>query len=280
LGIVEDVKTISDSVHLRCFMMDTLVIPKDTWNAQNVQSPFWRLYCNADAGAFIVLADGTRFSFAPHTVYLIPAGVYFSCGNDKQFTHFYIHFDIVGIPRLTLKTLFEHPVAIPNTENPPLAERILSFAQTIAHQPTLTLAHQCQAKAFLYESIGVHLAHISEERLAISLARAEACEPVAPALEYIENHLDTPLHLSDLASSCFLSPDYFGKRFKECVGQTPIEYIQERRILEAAQRLLFSTESIENIASSCGFGNRFYLTRLFTKQMGVPPATYRKGYTP
>jgi AraC-like DNA-binding protein len=258
------VKNISDSVHLRCFGLDRLKIARGNWNAQNVQSPFWRLYCNE------------------RTVYLIPAGIYFSCGNEADFWHFYIHFDVVGIPRLTLQTLFEHPVSLSETESQPLslAERLLHFAQRIKDLPTLTLAHQCQANALLYESLGQYLSQIPQEKFAISIARAEACEPVAPALAYIEKHLNTPLRIDDLARCCFLSPDYFGKRFKECVGQTPVAYIQERRILEAAQRLLFTTESLESIAASCGFGNRFYLTRLFAKQMGVPPATYRKGYMP
>jgi AraC family L-rhamnose operon transcriptional activator RhaR len=60
------------------------------------------------------------------------------------------------------------------------------------------------------------------------------------------------------------------------VGQSPSHYIRERRVMLAAQQLLFSSASIDDIALATGFGNRFYFSRVFTRQLGVSPAAYRK----
>ena len=48
-------------------------------------------------------------------------------------------------------------------------------------------------------------------------------------------------------------------------------------MLLAAQALLFTADSIETIAATSGFANRFYFSRVFTRQMGISPAAYRRA---
>jgi len=74
-----------------------------------------------------------------------------------------------------------------------------------------------------------------------------------------------------------MSEDHFIRRFRECVGQSPAQYIQEQRVARAAQRLVFTTESIDAIAAATGFANRFYFSRVFTRHMGTSPAAYRNA---
>ena len=102
-------------------------------------------------------------------------------------------------------------------------------------------------------------------------------DPVAPALRSIEENLRDSLSTEALALRCALSTDHFAKVFQAQVGQTPARYVQERRVVVAAERLLASDEDIGGIASECGFANRFHFTRVFTRRMGTPPAQYRKG---
>ena len=64
--------------------------------------------------------------------------------------------------------------------------------------------------------------------------------------------------------------------FRERVGCTPAQYVLERRIAAAAQDLLFTNDSIEQIADRLGFANRYHLTRMFTRRVGIPPAAYRR----
>jgi transcriptional regulator GlxA family with amidase domain len=100
--------------------------------------------------------------------------------------------------------------------------------------------------------------------------------PVQPALQAIEARLEDRLTNHDLAQLCHLSEDYFIRLFRASVGQSPTQYIQSQRVRRAAQRLLFSTESIEAIAAATGFGNRFYFSRVFARHLGVAPAAYRR----
>ncbi len=59
-------------------------------------------------------------------------------------------------------------------------------------------------------------------------------------------------------------------------ARTPGQYVLERRVALAAQRLALSADAIDEVASTCGFPDRFYFSRVFAKRMGAPPAAYRK----
>ncbi|MDW8343295.1 MAG: AraC family transcriptional regulator [Verrucomicrobiae bacterium] len=79
-----------------------------------------------------------------------------------------------------------------------------------------------------------------------------------------------------LATLCHCSEDHFIRLFRRTLGQPPAQYILERRIAAATQRLAFGDESIEQIAETLGFANRYHFTRMFTRCIGVGPATYRQ----
>ena len=54
-------------------------------------------------------------------------------------------------------------------------------------------------------------------------------------------------------------------------------YQKVRGVVCTAMKLLRHTDhSIEQIARECGFGDRYYLTRIFTKHRQTTPAALRK----
>lgn len=266
--------SVSDSailgeVHLRLLKIDTLQLSEGTWTARNVCDPFWRLYRNEDDGAFLNLPNREPFDLHAGRVYLVPAGVFFSCGQSAGFRHFYLHFDVVGLPRLTLASLFDGPVGLPL--DPDFEARVSTVSAI-----TEPNAQRWRAKAIAYEALARHIETVPPTLRVRALGRAAALEPVAPALALIESSLDSALDVPTLARTCCFSTDHFARLFKSSVGQTPAAYIQSRRIERAAERLLTTDDSLETIAEDYGLGNRFYFSRVFARKMGVPPAAYRK----
>jgi len=126
------------------------------------------------------------------------------------------------------------------------------------------------AVARLFESLGPAAQRRCRQFL-------EGDEAVMPALRQIEEHFDEALDNASLARLCSLSEDHFIRRFRETVGQTPAQYVLDRRVTEAAQLLLFGTGSIDRIATRCGFPNRHYFSRVFKQRVGLPPAAYRRS---
>ena len=59
-------------------------------------------------------------------------------------------------------------------------------------------------------------------------------------------------------------------------GISPIEYIQQFRIVKAAEQLLQTNQSIKEISAAVGIENPEYFSTLFKKKTGFTPTEYRK----
>ena len=267
-------RDISDTLYLRLFEADFIVLKSDSWITQNVQSAFWRFYRNEENGAILRMPDETEFALPGRRVAMVPAGVRFSCENDSEIRHFYIHFDVLGVPSFLIQAFFAQPILL--TENVEFENRVQEFAQSLSQTQPLNLAGQCHAKSLLYEGFARALTESPQGQQRLG-ATEKRVAPVAPALAAMETRFAEPLRTSELAALCYLSPDHFTKTFRECMGRTPGEYLRNRRVLQAAQRLLFTEESLEIIAAECGFGDRNYMTRCFTQVVKIAPAAYRRG---
>lgn len=260
-------------LHLRLFEAACIPISRE-WNAQNVQSSFWRFYRNRQGGASLELDDEV-YPLDSGRLYFVPAGVHFHCRNAGPTEHFYVHFDVIGLPSIAVRELFGGPVRLP--PSPSLERAVDRLSLEITGRRVPGAAARCRLQATLYEAFAVYFDALPSVQMERSLERAARLEPVRPALEHIETHLARTISNAELAALCCLSEDYFIRRFRECVGQSPAQYVQERRVTRAAQRLLFTSDTIERIAEETGFGSRFYFTRVFTRQTGVSPAAYRKA---
>lgn len=77
------------------------------------------------------------------------------------------------------------------------------------------------------------------------------------------------------ADKLCLSPNYFGDMFKKETGKTPQEYIQEKVIEIAKERISDTEDTVSQIAYSLGFQYPQHFCRLFKKRVGCTPNEYR-----
>ncbi|SDR78036.1 AraC-type DNA-binding protein [Paenibacillaceae bacterium GAS479] len=82
-------------------------------------------------------------------------------------------------------------------------------------------------------------------------------------------------HAEKLASEIGWSVRHFHRKFKEATGKTLGNYVQDSRI-ELACRLLRNGDSVQLTAEKCGYSDRGFFTRIFTRHMGLTPREYRK----
>ena len=77
------------------------------------------------------------------------------------------------------------------------------------------------------------------------------------------------------ADKLFLSSNYFGDMFKKETGKSPQEYIQEKVIELAKERISDTADTVSQIAYSLGFQYPQHFCRLFKKRVGYTPSEYR-----
>jgi AraC family transcriptional regulator len=82
---------------------------------------------------------------------------------------------------------------------------------------------------------------------------------------------------SDLAARIGYSVQHFARLFRSLTGETPADYIQKRRLTEAARRILVESESVSTIARNSGWADYETFSRAFKRHFGICPSRARNA---
>lgn len=96
------------------------------------------------------------------------------------------------------------------------------------------------------------------------------------AINYIEENLDKSISAGELSNRFFISKYYFIRIFKAVTNYTVKEYIDKRRITEAAKKLIRNEKNIVDIAFEFGFESHETFTRHFKRFFLITPMEVRK----
>ncbi|WP_180899083.1 helix-turn-helix transcriptional regulator [Martelella soudanensis] len=77
-----------------------------------------------------------------------------------------------------------------------------------------------------------------------------------------------------LARQVGVSRTVFAQRFKRKVGTTPIAYLTRWRMMLAGERLIETSDSVAEIATSLGYTSEHAFAAAFKREMGCPPRRY------
>jgi transcriptional regulator GlxA family with amidase domain len=84
--------------------------------------------------------------------------------------------------------------------------------------------------------------------------------------------------VDSLAARAGLGTRTFLRRFTAATGVTPGEYQQRLRVARSRERLEFTRDSVEQIASSVGYEDVGAFRRVFKRVIGLSPAEYRRKF--
>src|SRR5262245_34872060 len=82
-------------------------------------------------------------------------------------------------------------------------------------------------------------------------------------LVHIQQHLDEPLPLQDLAGLAGLSPYHFHHVFSGMLGESLAKHVRRLRLERAATRLKLSRLAVIDIAQEAGYETHEAFTRAF-----------------
>ena len=143
-------------------------------------------------------------------------------------------------------------------------------------QPGGFLIAQHLAHMMLVQALRLHLAEGLTSGVGWFFALAD--QQMSAALSAIH---DDPAHrwtLPELAQRAAMSRSTFALKFKECVGETPMEYLTRWRMLLAADRLANSSDPISSIALSLGYESESAFSTAFKRVMSHAPRQYAQAH--
>ena len=101
---------------------------------------------------------------------------------------------------------------------------------------------------------------------------------IKEALAFIDRNYQRDISIEEIAAVCGLNRSYFGKVFRDAVGESPQAYLLHYRMARAAQLLKETRLPIGEIAAQVNYPNQLHFSRAFKNVHGVSPREYRQTH--
>jgi AraC-like DNA-binding protein len=123
----------------------------------------------------------------------------------------------------------------------------------------------------VYELMVTFFGELRQGRKLPKLQRAKA---------FIREHYGDDLSVADMARAAEISESLLYRIFREEEKVTPVDYLRSIRIQKAKELLLLADRKmkIADVALQTGFSHTAYFCKVFRKETGMTPETYRKCY--
>jgi AraC-like DNA-binding protein len=100
---------------------------------------------------------------------------------------------------------------------------------------------------------------------------------IGQALSIMHQDPAYPWSIEHLVRKVGVSRTRLAERFRHYLGQSPMAYLANWRLILAAEKLQAPGRSVAEIAAEVGYGSEAALNRAFKRHYGVPPAQFRKA---
>jgi len=211
----------------------------DEWKSQQMAFPYWRLYWNRSGAAWVVY--NKTIHLESDKIILIPPNTPFSTGIENSSVPSELFYSLKGGRVESIEM-----------------EEILEAQDTVLHMSLLfSVLHQLPP--------GIWENRKLDDRVLQGIRQMEQNKPM------------TEISNKQLASTAGMSVNAYARLFKEQTGYSPRKYLRRMRVEKSCNLLHHSDLSIEQIASACGFSDRYYFTRVFSNTMEASPGEYRKN---
>lgn len=106
-------------------------------------------------------------------------------------------------------------------------------------------------------------------------AQSAAAAPFAGLIDWMQQNLERPLDVPELATRAGLSERSFYRKFTEATGKTPAHFVESLR-LEAARTLIAKGLPLKTIAGKVGLNSSARLGAAFERRFGMAPSLFRE----
>ena len=101
---------------------------------------------------------------------------------------------------------------------------------------------------------------------------------IVRVLDFISEHLHSRIMINDAAEHLHISSAYLSRLFKSETGMAFSDYVNRKKIEEAASLLRFSEYTDLEISTLLCFSSQSYFIKIFKRYMEMTPREYKKRY--
>ena len=226
--------------------------------------------------------DFKRYTFSDNELFFLSPGQLFSVKSEKindayklsfkrDFYCIQTHDHEISCNGILFNNIYETPHVKPTKEH---TKRLQDIVNNLIEEFELREAAQydmlqAYLKQFIIQSVRVkkNFSDLKPDQDSLVFKNFSTL---------VEQNFKINHKVSHYANRLGLSPKSLSKHFNRLGSQSPSDFIKNRIILEAKRLLLFTDDSVKQIAYNIGFNDPAYFTRFFKKTTQKSPLQFKK----
>ena len=232
-------------------------------------------------GRGLVQAESVRMQFRPPALMLMPAGAVHGFEFEPGTTGYVVSLSVelqheLGRREPELAVLFTAPLTLELDSAALRATDLASAFRMLAREAVRSsTGHELALQGWL-EVLLANVLRLARRRPAgTDLTSGRRRALVARFSERIERRYRKGEPLTDYVAALNVSESRLRNACLAVTGQTPVQLLHQRMLLEAKRQLLYTDEPVRGIAYALGFTDAAYFTRFFSRHVGLSPRAFR-----
>lgn len=226
--------------------------------------------------------DFKSYDFDGNVLFFLTPGQVFSVASEKVKTAYRLTFDpdfyciethdaAISCNGVLFNNVYETPFVKPCEKD---SSKLQFIIESLIEEFQLSNAGQYDMLQSLLKQFIIHSVRIKNETYE-QLATKET-KLFKDFSLLVEQNFKTLHSVSNYADRLGLSPKSLTKHLQQIGAETPSEIIKNRIVLEAKRQLLYTSDSVKQIAYDLGFNDPAYFSRFFTKATQKSPLQFKK----
>jgi two-component system response regulator YesN len=117
---------------------------------------------------------------------------------------------------------------------------------------------------------------IIAKKISVSIRQKDSQNTINQIIDYIHMNFTKPLTLNTLAEKFYMNPHYLGQLIKKHLCVSFNQYLHSLRIDHAKHLLQTDEVKVNDLASSLGYSDSQYFSKVFKKFTGISPSDYKQ----
>lgn len=228
------------------------------------------------SGKGIFQTHGITYHVGANQMFLIHPDeeIFYQADKEEPWSYCWVGFNGIIAKKLLTNCGFSKKTPVLPVNHIEVAQSYIAQMLDASH---LTFNHEIKRNAFLLSLFS----HLLDSHQDLNTSAKKQYEHnsniyVTQAIDYIELHHPLGINVSDIAEYIGISRAYLNRTFQKELGISVQRFLVDFRLHKAANLLVSSNASINEVADAVGYDDALSFSKAFKKKFNFSPKNFRE----